>query len=429
MFGIVRPVLLWPHGLGNHLNAAQIEAILAHEVAHVRRRDNLWAAVHGVVQTVFWFHPVVWWLGGRLVDERERACDEDVLGLGSEPQAYAEGILKTCRSYLESPLVCVAGVTGANLKRRIEQIMAPISSAQLDAWRALLLLGAGMVTFVGPIAFGVFNPSIARAQVPGVQAGLLDAVVASVKVNKSGDWRSQIRAEPGGRLTVTNNTLRNLIRNAYGLQDFQIEGGPAWLNDDRFDLIAKAEGDPSRERLEAMLKALLADRFKLAMHYETKPLPIYALVVSRSDGRLGSQMRRAEVDCAAVSAAARARGNAPPPAAFGVRPACGIRSAPGNIIAGGIALPQLASALSVWAERIVTDRTELSGNFDVDLQWTPDPTTSRPVGIPADALPPVPANGPSLFTAVQEQLGLKLESTKGPVEVLVIDRAEHPADD
>jgi beta-lactamase regulating signal transducer with metallopeptidase domain len=123
IFGIVNPVLIWPKGFSVHLQDAHLEAILAHEVWHVRRRDNLAAAIHMVVEAIFWFHPLVWWLGSRLVEERERACDEEVLQLGSEPQVYAESILKTCEFCLESPLACMAGVTGADLKKRIVRIM------------------------------------------------------------------------------------------------------------------------------------------------------------------------------------------------------------------------------------------------------------------------------------------------------------------
>jgi beta-lactamase regulating signal transducer with metallopeptidase domain len=123
VFGIRRPVLLLPAGITSHLTPPQLEAILAHELCHVRRRDNLATAIHMIVEALFWFHPLVWWLGARLMYERERACDEDVLLLGSEPQVYAEGILKICELYLESPLPCVSGVTGANLKKRIEAIM------------------------------------------------------------------------------------------------------------------------------------------------------------------------------------------------------------------------------------------------------------------------------------------------------------------
>src|SRR6185436_12798844 len=116
VFGLRRPALVWPRGIDDRRTNAQIDAILLHEIAHVRRRDNLTSALHMAVQTIFWFHPLTWWIGSRLVDERERACDEDVVRGGSEPHVYAEGILKTCQYFVESPLACVAGVTGSDLK-------------------------------------------------------------------------------------------------------------------------------------------------------------------------------------------------------------------------------------------------------------------------------------------------------------------------
>src|SRR5437773_11545961 len=123
IFGIARPVLIWPEKLSERLEDAHLDAILAHEVWHVRRRDNLAAAVHMVVEAIFWFHPLVWWLGSKLVEERERACDEEVLALGGERQVYAESILKVCEFCVGSPLACVGGVSGADLTKRIAYIV------------------------------------------------------------------------------------------------------------------------------------------------------------------------------------------------------------------------------------------------------------------------------------------------------------------
>jgi len=131
VYGISRPVLLLPAGIADELTPLQLDAILAHELCHVRRRDNLATVIHMAVEAIFWFHPLVWWVGARLMDERERACDEEVLRGGSSPQVYAEGILKICELYMESPLQCVAGVTGANLRGRIEAIMANRSALKL----------------------------------------------------------------------------------------------------------------------------------------------------------------------------------------------------------------------------------------------------------------------------------------------------------
>jgi beta-lactamase regulating signal transducer with metallopeptidase domain len=168
--GLLRPVLLLPEGIVDHLTTRQLETVLAHELCHVRRRDNLISALHMVVEAVFWFHPLVWWIGARLVEERERACDEGVLSLGSEPRDYAEAILSVCKLYVESPLVCVSGVTGADLKQRIEAIMNNRIGLGLNFTKKLLLASAGAAALVGPVIMGVLigagHAQALRAQSP-----------------------------------------------------------------------------------------------------------------------------------------------------------------------------------------------------------------------------------------------------------------------
>src|SRR5262249_17254384 len=144
VFGILRPVLLLPEGIAEHLAPAHLQAILAHELCHIRRRDNLAAAMHMAVEAVFWFHPLVWWLGARIIEERERACDEEVLELGNRPEIYAESILKTCQFYLESPLTCMSGIAGSDLKKRVSRIMTQRFTNPLSVGRKLLLGVAGM---------------------------------------------------------------------------------------------------------------------------------------------------------------------------------------------------------------------------------------------------------------------------------------------
>jgi hypothetical protein len=134
--GLWRPILLLPAGIKERLTPPQLEAVLAHELCHVRRRDNLFASIHMIAEAAFWFHPLVWWIGARLMEERERACDEEVLRLGSEPHIYAEGIVNVCKLYAESPLVCISGVTGSNIKKRIEVIMANHIVLKLNFARA-----------------------------------------------------------------------------------------------------------------------------------------------------------------------------------------------------------------------------------------------------------------------------------------------------
>ena len=304
------------------------------------------------------------------------------------------------------------------------------------------------------------NVVLVRAEHAQTGADLPRFEVASVKPHKSDDGTFGIMGQPGGRFTATNASLRLLIRTAYQLQDDQIVGGPDWLTSDRFDVVAKAaEGvafgpapvGQGPGTMQLMMRTLLSDRFKLATHTETRELPIFALVTARNDRSLGSQLRRAAVDCAALAAARGRRGlggstgatgpgrqegpgrEAAPfaPAAPGERPPCGMRVGPGTITSGGTSMAQLATVMSTWVNRIVVDKTGLTGGYDIDLQWTPDQMPSGLAAPPPGASPaaPVDPDRPSIFTALQEQLGLKLDSQKGSVEVLVIDHVEQPTED
>jgi len=179
VFGVFRPVLLLPEGITERLTPPQWNAILAHELCHVRRRDNLTAAIHMAVEAIFWFHPLVWWIGKRLVDERERACDEEVLLTSGDPEAYAEGILNVCKLYVESPLACVSGVTGSNLKQRIRAIMTQRVAGDLNFAKKLSLAIAGMAALAAPIGVGVLHAPRLLAQ-PGAQSPVPPIVVQPV---------------------------------------------------------------------------------------------------------------------------------------------------------------------------------------------------------------------------------------------------------
>jgi uncharacterized protein (TIGR03435 family) len=164
IFGIVRPVLLLPKGIDERLTSPQLSTIIAHEMCHVRRRDNLTATLHMLVAAIFWFHPAAWWIKARLLEERERACDEAVLQSGNDAPLYAESILNVCKFYLESPLACVSGITGADLKRRIVHIMAEQAAHKLDLSRKLLLCLAGIVAVAMPVVFGLVHINHVHAQ-------------------------------------------------------------------------------------------------------------------------------------------------------------------------------------------------------------------------------------------------------------------------
>jgi bla regulator protein blaR1 len=254
--------------------------------------------------------------------------------------------------------------------------------------------------------------------------------VASIKANKSGDGRVMLAMPPTGRFTATNVPLRLLVQNSYGLQPFQIVGGPAWLTSDRFDIVAKAPDGFTPDQLRPMVRNLLGDRFKLKAHVETREMPTYALMLARADGKLGPKLTTAKADCDARGR----RGGGPPPAppAPGEPIECGFIIGIGTMNAGSMGMADLARSLSGFVNRIVADKTGLSGKYDFQLTYTPEGRglPGLPVAAPlgADA-PPADPNGASLFTALQEQLGLKLDSQKGMVDVLVIDSVEQPTED
>src|SRR6185312_6903005 len=179
--GFLRPVLVLPAQLLERLNARQLGAILAHELCHVRRRDNFFAAVHMVVEAIFWFNPLVWWIGSRMVEERELACDEEVLRTGCEPADYVEGILQVCRFYTESPLPCFSGVTGADVKKRLSAILAGTIALELSGAKKLTLATISVAVLTTPVLVGVLTAPVVRAQ---NATATVKFEVASIKLYK-----------------------------------------------------------------------------------------------------------------------------------------------------------------------------------------------------------------------------------------------------
>jgi uncharacterized protein (TIGR03435 family) len=527
VFGIFRPVLLWPAGISKHLQDNHVEAILAHEVAHVRRRDNLTAAMHMLVEAIFWFHPLVWWLGARLAEERERACDEEVLQLGKSAQVYAESILKTCEFCVASPLACVSGVTGADLKKRIVRIMTEADRAvrHLDFTRKLLLCVAGIAGVASPIVFGLAHITQVRAQatpgnthpsqgIAGTWQGTLHArrdLRAVVKITKGDDggykavfysidqggdglpatkitmdgstvkmtltmiggtYEGKVsadsqtitgnltqgqnplplvltRATPetewtippprprippmdanasptfevvtikpakpdeqrtgitvdGRRLKVFNQSLSQLISFSYGVQGKQIIGLSPWAESDKFDIDAEPDGEgmPNLKQWKSMIQKMIAERFKLAFHHDEKELPVYVLSVAKN----GPKLNKSEDQ------------NGLPGLFFRGRPGdLGVRNATMSDFTG---LMQ-----EVVLDRPVVDHTGITGKWDFTLDWTPDDSQF------AGAKMPPPADNtnppPDLYTAIQEQIGLKLDATKASADVLIVDHVEKPSE-
>jgi uncharacterized protein (TIGR03435 family) len=260
--------------------------------------------------------------------------------------------------------------------------------------------------------------------------------VASIKTTRSRTEARGVRIQPG-RLTIDGLTAREIVAFAYDIPNplriSRIAGGPNWLDSDRFNIVAKAAESAAADRLRLMLRALLADRFHMIARTTTLDRPVYALSLARSDGSLGPRLHRSGIDCRQFWAA---RGGALPPLPRDPKDVstCVIRAEPGLIVARARTMADLITVAfpRVVEDRVVVDRTGLSGSYDVLLEWTPE---RKPFASAADVPPglPVPAppstDGPSIFAAIQEQLGLKLQSARARVEVLLIDHIERPAED
>jgi len=528
VFGIFRPVLLWPTGISKHLQDRHLEAILAHELAHVRRRDNLTAAMHMLVEAIFWFHPLVWWLGARLADERERACDEEVLQLGKSAQVYAESILKTCEFCVGSPLACISGVTGADLKKRIVRIMTEADRAvrQLDYGRRLLLCVAAIAGVASPIVFGLAHITQVRAQatsgttnpsqgLAGTWQGIIHVdrdIRTVIKISKAddgvykavvhnidlggdgfpatkitldgstvkmaftaiggsyegklstdgntmtGNWTQgpnplplvltrttpdaewpipppEVTMDPkanpsfevatvkpsppnqpgkgfgfrGGRFTTRNTNLNDLIGFTYRLHPKQIVGAPAWFATDLYDIQGKPDlpGRPNPGQTEAMLQKLMADRFQLKFHHEKRELSVYVIGVGSGSLKI-------------TKSASAPNDNS----AFFFRNL-------GDLTVRNQSMTDFASWMQTVLDKPVVDETELPGKYDFQLKWTPDESQFATFRAAGATIPPPsddPKAPPNLYTAMQEQLGLKMGPAKTATDVIVIDHVEKPSE-
>jgi uncharacterized protein (TIGR03435 family) len=251
--------------------------------------------------------------------------------------------------------------------------------------------------------------------------------VASVKPNKSGDNRNGLQYQPGGRFTATNHTLRNLIFIAYQPGIRRTIEDPKWNSvlSAHFDIVANAEGNPTGEQTRLMLQSLLADRFKLVVHFETRPIPVYALVLA-NPGKIGPGLKphSDDVKCIPVGPQQQGFGDFPTPWCGEMRMA----PVPGGVrqIGNKVTADRFANLLALSVDRVVVDRTGLSGYFDSDFEYA---FTQGQGGVPRPSVEASdPSAPPSIFTAMQEQLGLKLEARTEPLFVLVIDHVEEPSE-
>jgi len=395
VFGILRPVLLVPENLRDELTPEQFEAILAHESRHIQFRDNLTAALHMLVETLFWFHPLVWWIGARLTDERERDCDEAALRQGSRPADYARGVVSVCQNYTESPLLCASGISGADLKKRIREIMTWHGSLPISRNGKVLIAVAALAAVSIPFAIGIL-----RAQtLPPEPALTYDAV--SIHKSAAANNNRLIGPGPQGGWRTTNTPVLLLIATAYHVQENQIFGVPGWASTQGYDItftpdkseiplttsssLKTIQGFMNRNATR--LQAVLRDRFGLVLRSEMREMPIYRLVQVKGGAKLSPHV---------------AAGADTPPS---------LGSTGRQITGRNVTVGMLAQQLSQLLDRPVHDETHLDGQFDFKLTRESDGAMSE-----------------SLFTALTEQLGMKLESAKAPVQVYVVEKLNPPTE-
>jgi uncharacterized protein (TIGR03435 family) len=431
--GVIRPAIVLPPDARSWA-APDLNRALVHELEHVRRADWVVHCLARVVCALYWFHPLVWLAWRRLALEAERACDDAVLS-GSEATLYADqlvGLARRLSANRKSPALAMAN--RSDLSARVGAVL---DSGQRRGRAGKMLLAAVcvvaavFVVTMSPLRM-VAAPQSAALPTTGGKQLVFDA--ASIKPNTTGGeicnrvaFSCILDFGQPGRITIINQPLREVIGAAYRLtfaQTRAISGTPKWMDSERFDIQATAEGNPDLEQKCLMLRSLLADRFGLAVHHETRQGPVYALVLTKA-GKMGPGLVQHSGDAACIDF------SKPHPPSLGDSICGGFlvlnRAGVTHVTANRTNMAGLADQLGSGmpggeVERPVVDRTGLSGSFDVTLEYTPG------LQIDAGGTAPDPTAPPPLITALQDQLGLKLESSKGPVEVLVVDHVEGPSE-
>jgi uncharacterized protein (TIGR03435 family) len=446
--GIVRHTILFPIDARGWPNE-DIARAAVHEVEHVRRADCLVNAFARVMCAVYWFHPLAWVAWRRLELEAERACDDAVLRR-AEATTYADQLVtlagRLCAN-TRHPLLAMAN--RSDLVQRVSAVLNPRQArgqASLTVAGGIVLAACALIVSISPLQ--AVSRASRTTQVPVSPDDSVDPTlqfeVASIRRPDPGGGVVMMRALPG-RFEAINVLVRELLRQALRMPEEQIVGAPGWVNTERYTVNAKAPDGTPPTAAPVMLTNLLKDRFKLVTHTETRDLPVFHLVFARSDRRFGSNLKESSAECQAMIAsrvdepgAGDARPALPgtpggPPLFDPVNPPCGSgRSGPGILGGGGYSISSIVQKLSEFTRRPVIDQTGLSGLYDFTLRFASEPGTYRtPGGMPLPPIPPSAADpdAPSLNTALQEQLGLKLEDQRGPVEVVVIDQLEKPTVD
>jgi len=413
VFGVFKQSILIPEGMEDRLTEAQLQAVLEHEWNHAQRRDNLTAWVHMMVQAIFWFYPVVWLVGRQLIAEREMACDQAVLK-SAAPEDYAGGILSVCKFYRQASHRFAAGVAGANLKTRVESILRNEQPRELGVTRRWLLAAMLFASIAGPALIGLLTAQAAAALQGNSFVGMATSTeekfeVASIKPNVSGVQGFQLGPPRQGDITIINLPLRSIIAQSFRTNQTMVFGAPDWTQSKRYDIVAKgSDRNATNPQVWEMMRSLLIDRFKLKFHVEDREMAVYALTVAHG----GHKMKLGENGrCAEEIKEGKLCGDilVPP---FGT----GMYNMP---------IGALITGIGQRAGRPIVDRTQLTGKYDVNVNWLPPGAQLQDLNLD-DVPPEFRPSDVNLFDALEQQAGLKLESSRAAVPVLIVDSVSEP---
>jgi uncharacterized protein (TIGR03435 family) len=416
--GWLRPVVLAPVGALGGLPDEYVEVLLLHELAHIRRHDYLVNMLQSVVEALLFYHPAVWWVSGQIRARRELCCDDVAVSVTGDALTYARALAHLESYHPAHNSAAALAATGGSLADRIARLLGhsrPAVHTGLGpgvATIAILLVTAGYALFAQSDVHPAFEVASIKRGASAV--GPADPVSVSYK--------------PGGRMIAMNAPLRLLIQFAYAAHDSphsqplraaQVMGGPAWIDSEGYNIEAKPEANTDQKHAWLMLQTLLADRFRLTLHRETRDLPVYDLTARNSGIKLPAAK---EANCVSLQPGMTPR-SIPGAVDCGYAP---LLLSPTGLRWNGrkLHMADLVRELALTLGRPVMDKTGFTGEFDLNLNYNDDALAKSPDDAGGNR-PPGEPNLSIVFAAMQK-LGLKLEPAKGPVEVLVVDHAERP---
>jgi len=436
--GWLRPVILLPIAALANLTPAQVNAILAHELAHVRRHDSLVNLLQNVTETLLFYHPAVWWVSARIRAEREHCCDEVAVEVCGDAVGYAAALAELETRRTEQTTLAMASTGGSLLDRVRRVLRVPVdgdrrssNAAMVAALALVLVIAAGSVKLLPVMQTGEPGTAMddSRGFGPREVNERLGFELFPGPRDPHGDPRGAVAwtmdfDDPSGGMSFKGFTGRGLIRFAYQVPNSPILEGPSWIDTESIDLSTTLGSAPSADDWPLVVRQLLEERLKLTTHHETRDLPVYALVVANPDGTLGPNLRPSTSACFDFDAW-RAAGS--PRSALRGQRDCGPDGGLTGMSFHKVTMAELAQYLSrpgPLLDRVVVDRTGLARTFDLDLELGLLPAAVVMSRHPATAVFLAPLGVRTIFSALPEQLGLRLDEATAPSDVLVIDHAE-----